>query len=123
MSRRALSFVLVSLAMLTQASFVAAQPRSESAAQNANKPIQVSVRYSWNVPVTNSANDAKAAQMEEARRVLYKIAVNECDVLTNLIADTCSLDRLNVQSNLQSRHRMGEQISVNGNATYKITLK
>lgn len=98
------------------------QLRVPAQSDAADGTIQISVSYSLNLPLKSEEANDQAEALESGRRALYGIAAGECKVLMSTIASTCTLQRLNVQSNVRSQ-RGERQVYVNGNASYRIALK
>jgi hypothetical protein len=112
-----------SLAAEAQQPYPLRVPAPERMSENT---IQVSVNYSFSVPVKGADETAQAEALESGRKLIYGIAASECKVLETTIASACRLERLNVQSNTRRNARSEDQpvqIQVGGNASYRIQLK
>lgn len=96
-----------------------ADPPSSPAAGHA---IDVSVNYSFILAIGNEQGEALKALHEGGRRSAYEIAGRECALLLQTIATSCSLERINVNSN-QQRNGIQDQIIVNANASFRIDPK
>ena len=86
--------------------------------------VNVNVSFNSQVPLADTSDDAIARTQKRSRRFIYKMAVKECAVLKETIAETCRLTNLNVATNVQ--HRSGNNpvmLNMNGNAQFAISLK
>ncbi len=81
--------------------------------------INVNVSINLEIPVTDRSLKTVSREQREGRKVLYRLATSECQVLTATIAQTCRLTNLNVSTQLRNKQSM----YVNGNAQFAITLK
>ena len=90
----------------------------------AAKVVNVNVSFNSQVPLTDTSDDSIANTQRTSRRFIYKMAVKECAVLKETIAETCRLTNLNVSTNVQ--HPSGNNpvmLNLNGNAQFAISLK
>ena len=87
------------------------------------KAIQVSVNYSINLPLGGGEPADQIKAMREGRKMLYKMAVGECDVLVETIASSCALTRLNARSNLSTRQPAQAHVNISASAQFSIQLK
>ena len=99
-----------------------------AAAQPAGFPparvVNVSVNFSSQVPLP----DLSEAAIEEAQRggriALYRLARDECAVMTSVIAEACQLTNMNISTQIQNYHNQNPvTLYVNGNANFTISLK
>ena len=81
--------------------------------------INVNVSINLEVPVSDRSLKTVSREQKEGRKILYRLATTECEVLTATIARTCQLKNLNVSTQLRNNQSM----YVNGNAQFAITLK
>lgn len=86
--------------------------------------VNVNVSFNSQVPLVDTSDEAIARTQKTSRRFIYRMAVRECAVLKETIAETCRLTNLNVSTNVQ--HRSGNNpvmLNLNGNAQFAISLK
>ncbi len=57
------------------------------------------------------------------RKMIYRMAREECETLRSTIARTCSLTNLNVSSQVRQQHNRPNSLHINGSAQFAITLK
>ena len=100
-----------------------ASARTENALPASGKQITVSVNYSLHLPLASTETADQIKVMREGRKMLYQMAVGECETLTQTIASACGLIRLNARSNLRSQRSGEHYVTMSANAQYKITLK
>jgi hypothetical protein len=88
----------------------------------------VRVQSSINFFVPGPTGDGEEAQKlrDRARRAVYEMAANECDLLREVIAKDCRLESIN--SNININRQFGQQqqqdgLNVNGSMNLQITLK
>ena len=121
MTRIAASFVIAA----TLATSVAiAQPLAQDRFSNMPERT-VRVQLSINFFVTGSTNEASEEAnkaREQARRIIYDMAVKECGVLQSAFARDCRLEAVNVNINRQTGQQI-EGFLVGGSMTYVVTLK
>jgi hypothetical protein len=94
----------------------------DAASENANS-ITVTVNYALNLPVQSEDIEAQTKAMRDSRQILYKMAVGECRLLMQTIASSCTLSRLNAQSNMSSRRPAQTILSISANAQYQVVIK
>jgi hypothetical protein len=88
------------------------------------QPVNVSVGFNSQIPLSAVDEETVAAAQQDARLMLYRLAMGECGLLKQAIAETCRLTHLNVSSNIQNHGQPGQPLLyVNSNATFTITLK
>jgi len=86
--------------------------------------VNVNTSFNSRTPLTNTSDDAIANTQRTGRRFIYRMAVKECAVLKETIAETCRLTNLNVSTNVQ--HPSGNNpvmLNLSGNAQFAISLK
>ena len=86
--------------------------------------VNVNVSFNSQVPLTDTSDDSIANTQRTSRRFIYRMAVKECAVLKETIAETCRLTNLNVSTSVQ--HQSGNNpvmLNLNGNAQFAISLK
>lgn len=89
----------------------------------AERLIDVSVNYNFQVPIAQDDAAAQSEVLERARGWVYRIAANECKVLQQTIATSCRLERLQVNANVQRGMPQMSMATVGANATYKVGVK
>jgi hypothetical protein len=85
--------------------------------------IRVSVGVNLFIPLTEGGDQSAKAQ-EDARRMLYGLAENECAILREVLASECHLESINV--NVQRNPAFGQQkdgLNVNGNVGFRVVPK
>ncbi len=86
--------------------------------------VNVNVNFNSQVPLADTGDDAIANTQRKGRRFIYRMAVRECAVLKETIAETCRLTNLNVSTNVQLQpNRSPPMLNLNGNAQFAISLK
>jgi|GEM_PF-1988141 len=86
--------------------------------------VNVNVSFNSQVPLADTSDDAIADTQRTGRRFIYRMAVRECAVLRETIAQTCRLTNLNVSTNVQLQpNRSPPMLNLNGNAQFAISLK
>ena len=85
--------------------------------------VNVSVSFNSQTPLTETNDKAIAAIQKMGRKLIYKMAREECATLRNTIAETCQLTNLNVSSQLRHQHNQPNSLYINGSAQFSITLK
>ena len=86
--------------------------------------VNVNASFNSQAPLADTSDEAIANTQRTSRRFIYKMAVKECAVLRETIAETCRLTNLNVSTNVQ--HPSGNNpamLNLNGNAQFAISLK
>ena len=86
--------------------------------------VNVNVSFNSQVPLADTGDDSIANTQRTRRRFIYRMAVKECAVLKETIAETCRLTNLNVSTNMQ--HPSGNNpvmLNLSGNAQFAISLK
>ena len=86
--------------------------------------VNVNASFNSQAPLADTSDEAIANTQRTGRRFIYKMAVKECAVLKETIAETCRLTNLNVSTNVQ--HQSGNNpvmLNLSGNAQFAISLK
>jgi len=89
-----------------------------------SETVNVNASFNSQAPLADTSDEAIASTQRTSRRFIYKMAVRECAVLKETIAETCRLTNLNVSTNVQ--HPSGNNpamLNLNGNAQFAISLK
>lgn len=79
------------------------------------------VQTSINFFIPDPTGEDKEAQKlrEEARRIVYEMAVHECDLLREVLAKDCWMETVN--NNISQQQQEG--YNVNGSVSFHISLK
>ncbi len=85
--------------------------------------VNVSINFNSQSPLTETNEKAISAIQKMGRKMIYKMAREECETLRKTIAETCSLKSLNVSSQLRQKHNRPNSLYINGSAQFSITLK
>ena len=104
----------------------AAAPAKASilALPHGTQPVNVSVGFNTQVPLPDLREETLAAAQRAGREYLYRLGREECALLKAVIAKTCRLTNLNVNTQIQQqRHNAQPMLHINGNATFTIGLK
>jgi hypothetical protein len=121
---------IVSLLALSAPAFSQSGQRIivEQASAAPRQEGSVRVQSSINFFVPGPTGDGEEAQKlrDRARRAVYEMAANECDLLREVIAKDCRLESIN--SNININRQFGQQqqqdgLNVNGSMNLQITLK
>ena len=90
-----------------------------------SQPVNVSVGFNTRVPLPDLSEETLAAAQKAGREYLYHLAQGECALLKAVIAKTCRLTNLNVNSQIQQQHQNAAQpvLYINGTANFIINLK
>jgi CRISPR/Cas system CSM-associated protein Csm3 (group 7 of RAMP superfamily) len=88
-----------------------------------SKNVKISVSYQFFLEGDTSSMEEQASLADKGRKQLYVLLANECVVLKQTIAETCAIDRANVNAQLRNRNRRQEGVRISGSATYRISLK
>ncbi len=88
------------------------------------QPVNVSVGFNTQVPLPDLREETLAAAQKAGREYLYRLGREECALLKPVIAKTCRLTNLNVNTQTQQqRHNAQPLLHINGNASFTISLK
>ena len=85
--------------------------------------VNVSISFNSQTPLTETSDKAISVLQKMGRKMIYKMAREECETLRKTIAQTCSLTNLNVTSQLRHQHNRPNSLYINGSAQFSITLK
>jgi hypothetical protein len=115
---------VVLLAGLTLAPGAGASKASIMALPHGARPVNVSVGFNTQVPLADLSEETLAAAQKAGREYIYRLGRDECALLKAIIAKTCRLTNLNVNSQIQ-QHNTAQppRLHINGNATFTISLK
>ncbi len=88
------------------------------------QPVNVSVGFNTQVPLADLSEETLAAAQRAGRAYIYRLGRSECALLKEIIAKTCRLTNLNINTQIQ-QHNTAQppRLHINGNATFTITLK
>ena len=115
---------LALLAGLTLAPAAAPAETSILALTHGGQPVNVSVGFNTQVPLPDLSEATLAAAQRAGREYLYRLGREECALLKAVIAKTCRLTNLNVNTQIQQHHNTAQpRLHINGNATFTIGLK
>ena len=115
---------LVLLAGLSLAAGAAPAGASILAPVNSAQPVNVSVGFNTQVPLTDLSQETLAAAQKAGREYLYRLGSEECALLKATIARTCRLTGLNINTQIQQQHNSAlPLLYINGNASFTISLK
>ncbi len=89
------------------------------------QPVNVSVGFNTQVPLADFSEETLAAAQRAGREYVYRLGRDECALLKAIIAKTCRLTNLNINSQVQQQRHNAAQpmLHINGNATFTISLK
>lgn len=87
------------------------------------RPKTVSVSYSLRLPLKSEDVAEQEKVMETGRKRLYEVAANECAAILAMLASSCSLSSLNVQSNHLRQRGEDSFVTLTASAQYQIDLK
>ncbi len=89
-----------------------------------SQPVNVSVGFSTQVPLPDLNEATLAAAQRAGREYVYRLGREECALLKAIIAKTCRLTNLNINTQIQ-QHNTAQppRLHINGNATFTISLK
>ncbi len=86
--------------------------------------VHVNVSFNSQIPLADTSDGAIANTQRTGRRFIYRMAVKECTVLKETIAETCRLTNLNVSTNVQNQSGNNPvMLNLSGNAQFAISLK
>ena len=116
---------LALIAGLTLAPAAAPAETSILAFTHGGQPVNVSVAFNTQVPLPDLSEETLAAAQRAGREYLYRLARGECALLKAVIAKTCRLTSLNVNTQIQQQYHNAAQprLHINGNASFTIGLK
>jgi hypothetical protein len=118
---------LVSLALLVlpaaaQQAVVIERPMVPAPTDQVGQQIRISVALNMFVPGPLGTTEQMLQAQERARRAMYEMAVRECTVLREVIANECRIEAVTINI---SRHpgQQPDGFSVGGNFSFRVTLK
>ncbi len=112
------------LAGLVLAPGAGASKASIMALPHGTRPVNVSVGFNTQVPLTDLSEETLAAAQKAGREYIYSLGRDECALLKAVIAKTCRLTNLNINTQIQQHNNPGAPLLyINGNATFTISLK
>ena len=116
---------LALIAGFTLAPAAASAEASILALTRGGQPVNVSVAFNTQVPLPDLSEAALDAAQRAGREYLYRLGREECALLKAVIAKTCRLTNLSVNTQIQQQHRNAAQplLHINGNASFTIGLK
>ena len=95
---------------------------ARSIAVPGHQPVHVNVSFNMQVPISDMDEETLANSQQDARKLVYRMTTRECEILEEVIAESCRLTHINVSTQVQ-HHNNPATLYVNGNATFAITLK
>ncbi len=112
------------LAGLALAPGTAPAKASILALPHGTQPVNVSVGFNTQVLLPDLSADTLAAAQKAGREYIYSLGRDECALLKEIIAKTCRLTNLNINTQIQQHNNPGAPLLyINGNATFTISLK
>ncbi len=115
--------VVALLGTLTLAPGLAPARSSIIALPHGAQPVNVSVGFNTQVPLPDLSEAALAAAQRAGRAYVYRLGREECVLLKEIIAKTCRLTNLNINTQIQQHNNAQPLLYINGNATFTISLK
>jgi len=116
--------LLAGLAGLALVPGAAPAKASILALPHGTQPVNVSVGFNTQVPLPDLSADTLAAAQRAGREYIYSLGRDECALLMEIIAKTCRLTNLNINTQIQQHNNPGAPLLyINGNATFTISLK
>ncbi len=115
---------LALIAGLTLAPAAAPAETSILALTHGGQPVNVSVGFNTQVPLPDLSEETLGAAQKAGREYLYRLARGECALLEAVIAKTCRLTNLNINTQIQQHHNAAQPLlHINGNASFTISLQ
>ena len=96
---------------------------NENTSTASSENVKISVSYQFFLEGDTSSMEEQTSLADRGRKQLYVLLANECVVLKQTIAETCAIDRANVNAQLRNRNSQQEGVRISGSATYRISLK
>jgi len=88
------------------------------------QPVNVNVGFNTQVPLPDLSEETLAAAQRAGREYVYRLGREECLLLKAIIAKTCRLTNLNINTQIQQHNNPATPLLyINGNATFTIGLK
>ncbi len=112
------------LAGLALAPGVAPAEASIVAPFQGNQPVNVSVGFNTQMPLPDLSEETLVAAQKAGREYVYRLGRDECALLKAIIAKTCRLTNLNINTQIQQHNNnQPPRLHINGNASFTISLK
>jgi hypothetical protein len=116
--------VMALLASLVLAPGAAPAEATIMALNLGNQPVNVSVGFNTQVPLPDASAETLAAAQRAGREYVYRLGREECALLKEIIAKTCRLTNLNINTQIQQHNNnQPPRLHINGNANFTISLK
>ncbi len=115
---------MVLLAGLVLAPGAAPAEATIMALPHGSRPVNVNIGFNTQVTLADLSEETLAAAQRAGREYVYRLGREECALLKAIIAKTCRLTNLNINSQIQQYDNPGAPLLyINGNATFTISLK
>ncbi len=89
-----------------------------------SQPVNVNVGFNTQVPLPDLSEETLAAAQRAGREYVYRLGREECRLLKEIIAETCRLTNLNINTQIQQHNNaQPPRLHINGNANVTIGLK
>lgn len=86
--------------------------------------VRVTVSFNMQIPLTDTSEASLTSSQKERRKLIYRMANQECVVLKEVIAETCRLTNVNVSTRVRHKaHDSTYNLHLNGSAQFAIGLK
>jgi hypothetical protein len=119
-----LALPALSAALLLCAASARAQDTATPADLGANAAgIMFNTSISLNLPLVGTDRAARQAEEDSYRRDLYARSVDECRVLLDSIAKSCTITSVNVSTQTNSNPGQPDYLYVSSNITMQVELK
>jgi hypothetical protein len=87
-------------------------------------PVNVNVSFNTQVPLVDLSEETVTAAQRSGRKYVYRMGRDECAILKTVIARTCRLTNLNINTQVQQHNpAQPPRLHISGNATFTISLK
>jgi hypothetical protein len=120
-------FALPAVALLGALTFAPGAAPAEAtimALGHGAQPVNVSVGFNTQVPLADASAETLAAAQRAGREYVYRLGREECALLKEIIAKTCRLTNLNINTQIQQHNNnQPPRLHINGNANFTISLK
>jgi hypothetical protein len=120
-------FALPAVVLLAGLAFAPGAAPAEATIMAVNlgtQPVNVSVGFNTQIPLPDTSEETLAAAQRAGRAYVYRLGRDECALLEEIIAKTCRLTNLNINTQIQQHNNPGAPLLyINGNATFTISLK
>ncbi len=88
------------------------------------QPVNVSVGFNTPMPLPDLREETLAAAQKAGREYLYRLGREECALLKAVIAKTCRLTKLNVNTQIQQHYNVAQPVlQINGTANFTLSLQ